>query len=389
MKAVKPLPKRAAKQDRERKVLLGLIEFYLKTGKPVGSNTLKETGFEDLSSATIRNYFASLEEEGFLTQQHASGGRIPTHQAFRFYAHEYANNSEETPLVSHLVASLKETETKEIMAYLQKVAESLSEMTKCAVFLSAPRFDHDFISSIMLVPVDPLRYLAVIVTNFGLVHTEVLQTEKKWSTFSLRRMESYFKWRLTSHDQPENLEPEEEIQAQTFYNELMVRYIVGYSQFTQEDIYRTGFSTLLVYPEFHEPSALTSSLSLFENAHSMRLLLKECSKDNQLRFWIGDDLNPYSTPPPDCAILGIPYHVNLQAVGAIGLLGTVRMPYRQNFAILRTFSECINSVLTRSLYKFKITFRQPQQGPFYLPNEECQLIGKSTLMLLEDNRFTL
>ncbi len=81
--------KRIGKQDRERKVLLGLVDYYIKTGKPVGSNTLKEVGFEELSSATIRNYFANLEEEGYLSQSHSSGGRIPTNLAYRTYAHAY------------------------------------------------------------------------------------------------------------------------------------------------------------------------------------------------------------------------------------------------------------------------------------------------------------
>lgn len=389
MKTLKSLPlKRPAKQERERRVLLGLIEYYLSTGKPVGSNTLKDAGFGNLSSATIRNYFANLEADGFLVQQHASGGRIPTHKAFRLYAQEYADQVDESFPFPHLLSSLKEMETRKINTYLQKAAETLSEMSSSAVFLSAPRFDHDFIHSLKLVPIDHQRCLAVLVTDFGLIHTETLQMEKKWSAFSLKRMEKYFQWRLTSLDKPENMEPEEEEQAQIFYNELMVRYIIGYSHFTHEEIYQTGFSKLLVYPEFHDPQALTSSLSLFENAHSMRLLLKECSKINHLKLWIGDDLDAYSRQTPSCAILAIPYHINLQTVGAIGLLGTVRMPYRQNFALLRTFSECISTALTRSIYKFKITFRQPQQDSLYLPNEERQLIGKSTLKLLEDKRFT-
>ena len=63
--------KRKQRAEREREVLLGLVELYLLTGKPVGSNTLKENGFENISSATIRNYFASLEKEGYLMQQHS------------------------------------------------------------------------------------------------------------------------------------------------------------------------------------------------------------------------------------------------------------------------------------------------------------------------------
>src|SRR3989338_10379321 len=82
-------PKRLPKTDREQAVLLGLIELYLKTGKPIGSHTLQENGFDSLSSATIRNYFGKMEEQGYLKQQHTSGGRIPTEKAFRLYADSY------------------------------------------------------------------------------------------------------------------------------------------------------------------------------------------------------------------------------------------------------------------------------------------------------------
>src|SRR3970040_685252 len=88
----KTLPaKKLPKTDREQAVLLGFIELYLKTGKPIGSQTLQESGFESLSSATIRNYFSKMEEEGYLKQQHTSGGRIPTAKAFRLYVDRFRN----------------------------------------------------------------------------------------------------------------------------------------------------------------------------------------------------------------------------------------------------------------------------------------------------------
>ena len=79
------ITQKKGKQQREHDVLLGLVDYYIQTGKPVGSNTLKEAGFDNLSSATIRNYFASLDDNGYLTQQHTSGGRIPTDKALRLY----------------------------------------------------------------------------------------------------------------------------------------------------------------------------------------------------------------------------------------------------------------------------------------------------------------
>ncbi|WP_068467328.1 heat-inducible transcriptional repressor HrcA [Candidatus Protochlamydia phocaeensis] len=379
--------KRLGKQDRERKVLLGLVDYYIRTGKPVGSNTLKEAGFGDLSSATIRNYFANLEEEGYLLQSHSSGGRIPTHLAYRAYAHAHAS-SDKIGLASDSFADLKEVESREIAAFLQQAAEKLSQVTNCAVFLSAPRFDHDFIRDLKLVPLDAYRCLCILITDFGVIQTEVMHLPVKLSSFAIKRIECYFHWRLTNLGQPENLEPEEEAIGQSFYNELMLRYIVGYSNFIDEDLYRTGFSRLLVYPDFQDTSLLASGLSLFENAHSMRLLLKECKALDQLKFWIGDDLDAYASSSPSCSVLAIPYYINKKAVGAVGLLGPMRMPYQTLFQVLREFSENVSETLTRNIYKFKISFRQPETNMLYLQKEEHRLIGQSRLMLLEDKRET-
>jgi heat-inducible transcriptional repressor len=377
--------KRPGKHDRERKVLLGLVEYYLKSNKPVGSNTLKEAGFGDLSSATIRNYFAHLEEEGYLSQQHASGGRIPTHKAFRLYANEYVETETCSP-EDDLFHNLRNGETHEIAAYLQKAAETLSTLSKNAVFLSSPRFDHDFIVGLKLVPIDHARCLCIMITDFGVIKTEVIPVDNKFSSFAVKRIESYFHWRLTGNDKPTQLDHEEERFAQAIYNEIMVRYIVGYSNFSNEEIYRTGFSQLLNYPEFHDPLSLSSSLALFENTHSMQLLLKECSKMNRLKFWIGDDLSPVTADTPYCSVIAIPYHINQQSIGALGILGPARMPYRELFGMMRAFSASISTALTKSVYKFKIKFRQPQPGTAYIPSEVKPLLGHSSLMLLEDKR---
>ena len=377
--------KRPAKEERERKVLLGLVDYYLKTHKPVGSNTLKDAGFGDLSSATIRNYFAHLEEQNYLIQQHSSGGRIPTHKAYRYYADTYIDTetySSDEPAM----ANLRNTETHEIALYLQKSAEYISSLTRTAVFLSAPRFDHDMIINIKLVPIDQTRCLCVLITDFGMIQTELLHIENKLSSFSTKRLEAYFYWKLTGNDKPEHLSEEEEKLAQSIYNELMVRFIVGYTNFSNEEIYRTGFSQLLNYPEFRDPIALSTSLGLFENAHSMRLLLKECSKVNRIKYWIGDDLITYTKDIPDCAVIAIPYYINQQPVGAVGILGPSRIPYRELFGFMRTFSNCISTALTRNIYKYKIKFRQPQQDESYIATEQKHFLGQSRLMLIEDKR---
>lgn len=374
MNALKSMIRPSAKNEREFRILLGLVDYYLKTGKPVGSNTLKTEGFADLSSATIRNYFVHLEEEGYLMQHHASGGRVPTHLAFRTYAKEYADVTAIAPENEKLLRQLRNTETREIATFLQQSAESLSQLTQSAVFLSAPRFDQDYIVDLKLVPIDNRRCLCVIVTDFGVIQTETLITEAKITAFTAKRIESYFRWRLTGIDNKENLDKSEEELAQKLYNELMVRYIVNYSSFVDAELYRTGFAKLLSYPEFRDPAILSSTLGLFENSHQMRMLIKECCKINGLKYWIGNDLSSYTQTTPDCTIIAIPYYINQNIAGAIGLMGPTRVPYQELFGIIKRFSNSISEALTRNLFKFKISFRQPHTAPHLLEQEGYNLL---------------
>ncbi|MEM1282995.1 MAG: heat-inducible transcriptional repressor HrcA [Chlamydiota bacterium] len=374
MKALNPTKKKSSKKERERLVLMGLIEYYINTGLPVGSNTLKEAGFEGLSSATIRNYFAELEKQGYLKQQHTSGGRVPTEAAFRLYAEEALDATTVTDYQSQRLKALKIEETREIASYMQDSVEELCELTNCAGFVSAPRFDHDFIREIKMMEVDSQRCLFVLITDFGVVQTEVLYVDTKLTAFAIKRVEEYFRWRITGHDKPQNLELEEEELAQRLYNELMVRYVISYSTFTDEDIYRTGFSKLLAYNEFHDAANLANSMAILENKQALRLLLRECSGTGQLRFWIGEDLKTVSALTPQCAVITCPYLINQQPVGAVGLMCPVRIDYKNLFGVIKAFSEAISQTLTDSIYKFKISYRQPTHEMGFLIQQEQKLL---------------
>ena len=388
---MKPLQneKKSAKGERERRVLLGLVDLYIKSGQPIGSNTLMEKGFKDLSSATIRNYFAHLEDSGYLLQQHSSGGRIPTDAAFRLYADTNAHRSSDSVKnkeARRRLKSLRFDETSEVLSYLHKAADVLGDLTGCAVFMSSPRFDHDCIHDLKLVAIDDSRCLCVIVTDFGLIQTHTLHTEKKLSSFSLKRIETFFRHRLSQHvDIPEEITPEELALARSFYNEVMVRYMIGYSNFTHEDIHHAGLSNLLSFPEFHDASALVDGLALFENPTALRFLVKECLHSNGLRYWVGNDLATVLHPDVACTVMSIPYYINNSPVGVVGLLGPMRVPYKDLFPMLRTFSDTISTALTKSLYTFKISFRQPQKGSLYLKSEERNLLDNKSNILLEDH----
>jgi heat-inducible transcriptional repressor len=385
VKSKKTVPaKRSNKRKRERRVLLGLVEQYLANGKPVGSKSLQSAGFHDLSSATIRNYFARLEDEGYLVQLHASGGRIPTHLAYREYVDEYYSASEISDENRKLIDTIETDQSHEIHHFLEHSAEQLSHLTKTAVFLSMPRFDHDFIISLKLVEIDTYRSLCIMLTDFGMIKTEVLHSPKKLSKEALLEMESFFQGKLHGESPTLNLLPEELHLAETFYNEVMLRYIIGYSNFSQEQISCKGFSQLLHYPDFTEIAELSHSLAILEDENKIRRLLRETCKKNDLKTWVAYGDNDETGVTPDSSIITIPYHIQQNPVGAIGILGPLRIPYRELFGILRYFSSVLSKTLTHKIYTYKINYRQPKMESLKLETSSYGLVADSQRILLED-----
>ncbi|PCI93971.1 heat-inducible transcriptional repressor HrcA [Candidatus Aerophobetes bacterium] len=371
------------KQQRETSILLGITDLYIKTGKPIGSNTLKDSGFGHLSSATIRNYFSKLEESGYLEQQHSSGGRIPTDLAYKYYAKQTESKDTLSKARKKAIESDLQFKDKEVIGYLNKVVNLISDSTDCAAFITSPRFDQDFITSVKLLSLEGGRALAIMLTSFGMVHTEVLYTDMKLSNFCLKRIEIYFHFRMTGLDKPE-LDEDELKLAEHFYNELMLRHIVGHATFIQDDLYKTGFSKLLNYFEFREAESLANGLSIFENPNLMHKLCDEVCKENHLKFWIGDDLENYVSENSECAIIMVPYHIRQKPVGAIGILGPTRIPYRKLFEILKTTSKTLSDTLNSLLFKHQISYRMPKSNALDYKNSPSHL--KRTENLLLDDR---
>lgn len=349
--------KRPGKDERQKLVLLGLVELYLELGKPIGSSTLRENGFDHLSSATIRNYFSKLEEEGFLKQQHSSGGRVPTEAAYKLYAETYLDRPQITEKEADALRAALSESTREVAIYLQKAAECLAKETRCAVFLSSPRFDQDFILDLKLVEIDAQRVLCVLLTDFGTVRTEMLFAGHKAASIDLKAVEASLQARICSGAKAP-IRPEEEQLANRFYKEIMLRHIVAYSNFSAEEIYKTGFANLLEYPDFNHAAALASGLALFENEKDLRKLLKTACDQKELSCLFSSDLEGLGTQLHGCCLLTIPYQIHQTIAGAIVILGPNRLPYRRLFGILTQAAEVISETLTRSLYKFKITFRK-------------------------------
>ncbi len=342
---------------------MGLIELYLQTGRPIGSQALKEGGFDHLSSATLRNYFVSLETMGYLKQAHISGGRVPTDAAFKVYAEEALREIQQSgPGHSSLPDQCKLEDARELNGWIEATAAKLAERTRCCVALTLPRFASDSVAQIQLVPISANRQLAILCTQLGLVHTVSLSAA--WcSDRRIRELaQSYCNWRINPHCKKPALKPAHEQQFSQMHNEIMIQYLIEHSTPSHQRLMMTGLSQLLNHPECHHAPTFAKFLTLLENKEALRDLLAQLQNNEQIAFWIGEALAPHFQGITSCSLSGAAYYLHRGRVGAVALIGPVRLPFRELFAHLREACQTLSQQLTHCVYKHHIEVKPKSPG---------------------------
>ena len=178
--------------DRKMRILKAIVRNYLETGEPVGSRTISKLTDLKLSSATIRNEMADLEEMGLITQPHTSAGRIPTDAGYRLYVDDMlAGEKQElrearSELVDMKNLLLQKQDRLENM--LQSVARTLAVSTNYASMISSPTTRSSKIKFIQLSQVDPNNVLAVIVIEGNLIRNKVIPVEEELSAENMLKL---------------------------------------------------------------------------------------------------------------------------------------------------------------------------------------------------------
>lgn len=366
--------KSVGRREKERAILFKLVEYYIKTGRPVGSHTLQEETSLEMSSATIRNYFVSLEEEGYLKQQHTSGGRIPLAKAYHAYARFCLDEIQEKEPVVHsnwFHGEIDSIEPTELVSSIQKIATKVAEKSGLACVMSAPRFDQDSVVNVKYIHIDASRILAVVITEFGLIHTSVLSIDGMNASI-VKKAERFSHMHRFKETIEEDLFEESELPIlRKIYQETMASYFIMYSSMSHEDLFKAGFSCLFSYPEFQEGALLRPALSLFENSAMLRGLLRESVRNEGLRFWIGSDLEPYcASAPVELSLISVPYYIGGKAAGALALMGPMRILYKEVFTRLQEAAMSLSSLLSKALIKHRITFRMAESTNMVVQPQE-------------------
>lgn len=129
-------PKRLDPQYRKEKILAYVINQYIHNVEPISSNQIAEECFSDISSATIRNVLAELEDEGFLTHPHTSAGRIPTQSGYRYYVNHLMHEIKVLADGKRRILAEYQKGVGELEKLLHRTSEALAQETKYPSIIS-------------------------------------------------------------------------------------------------------------------------------------------------------------------------------------------------------------------------------------------------------------
>ena len=337
--------------ERKMKILQAIIRNYLETGEPVGSRTISKYTDLNLSSATIRNEMADLEELGYIVQPHTSAGRIPSDKGYRLYVDHMMEEKERE--VDELRELLLEREDK-MDHLLKQVAKVLAQNTNYATMISAPQIHRSKVKFIQLSRVDINQLLAVIVIEGNVIKNNILSVEDALDDETLLKLNILLNTYLNGLSLEEiNLSMITAMKQQAgIHSSIVGNVIDAVAEAIKADedleIYTSGANNILKYPELADNQKASELINTFEEKQLLNeLVVDRLSDENNtgIQIYIGDE-TPVKTMK-DCSVVTATYELEEGMKGTIGIIGPKRMDYDKVVGTLKTLMHQLDELYNK------------------------------------------
>ena len=337
--------------ERKTKILDAIIRNYLATGEPEGSRTISKYSDLNLSSATIRNEMSDLEELGYIIQPHTSAGRIPSDKGYRFYVDHLMQEKERE--VSEMKDFVIE-KTEKMEQVLRQVAKLLANNTNYATLVSAPSYNKNKIKFIQLSAVDENQLLAVIVMNNNIVKNQMIELTESLDNETLLKLNILLNTSLNGLALTEiNLATIARLKEQagihsSIVNDVLDALAQTFSEEEDLQIYTSGATNILKYPELTASESAAKLLSAFEEKEELVSLVTESLSDEEtgIQVYIGNEA-PIQTMK-DCSVVTATYDLGEGVKGTIGIVGPKRMDYENVMHNLKTLKSQLDGIFNKS-----------------------------------------
>ncbi|SHI38134.1 heat-inducible transcription repressor HrcA [Clostridium cavendishii DSM 21758] len=337
--------------ERKLKILQAIISDYINTGEPVGSRTIAKRYDLGISSATIRNEMADLEDMGFLEQPHTSAGRVPSSKGYRLYVDrimEYERLSMEEEL--RIRKCILDATLYEVDKVVKQASSLLSELTNLTCVANKASVRKSSIKSIQLIQVDT-SILCVMVTDSGVIKNNILKVSKIPTSEDLSKINNIINKKLKNLTIEEmNLQVINDLKNdltnfEDIFNALIpTLYEALNSEEDQQEVYMEGTTNIFNYPEYNDIDRAKEILNLLYNKDYVSKLIKT---DNDITIRIGDE--NFIPEAKECSVISAVYFLGDKPIGTIGLIGPRRINYSKVVAIMTEVMKELNETLNKNI----------------------------------------
>lgn len=337
--------------ERKLKILQAVVRNYLATGEPVGSRTISKYTDLNLSSATIRNEMADLEELGLIFQPHTSAGRIPSDKGYRLYVDTLMSDKikEVEVLKEDLVQKADKMEN-----ILQNMAKLLAQNTNYTSMISSPLYTHKKVKFIQLTEMDERQLLLVIVLNSNAVKNRMITSDVAVDKEVVLKLNILLNSTLQGLDLTEiNMAMISKIKDQAGeYAGLITLILDAIAKEVGEDdtqeIYTSGATNIFKYPELTSSEKASELLYTIEEKKELGTLLSsrmDEEGDRGIQVYIGNETTVDSMK--DCSVVTATYEVEEGVYGKIGIVGPKRMDYEKVVSTLHSFMHQLDDIFKK------------------------------------------
>ncbi|MFT4719573.1 MAG: heat-inducible transcriptional repressor [Candidatus Azotimanducaceae bacterium] len=334
--------------EKAQMVLKSLVERYIADGLPVGSKTLAAESRVTVSSATVRNIMADLEDKGYVTSPHTSAGRIPTAQGYRFFVDSLPDMA---PLGSQDLAQMQrqldpDWSTQQLV---QSTSSILSNITQMAGLVTIPRRDQVTLRHVEFLSLNANRVLVILVLADHEVQNRIIYTNEAYTEIQLKEASNFINQSFTGRSLGRIRE--QLINAMKSdrenLNGLMVATLeVAEKAFELEeagDYVMAGQENLVEISPGQPLEDIRNLFKAFSLKGDILHLLDRCLEGDGVQLFIGHE-SGYELLG-ECSVVISPYCVDGQLLGVLGVIGPTRMAYQRVIPVVDATAQLLSAVL--------------------------------------------
>ena len=334
--------------ERAQVLLRQLINLYTRDAQPVGSKSLAQMSGLDVSSATIRNIMAKLEDMGLVDSPHTSAGRVPTAAGYRFFVDSLLE-VDDLGSSAQQVISQSFSSDKTSTDLIQSASEILSRVTHLAGIVTLTHTAPAEVRHIEFMKLSERRILVILVINQDDVHNKVIHVDRDYSEIELQQAAQTLSRYLIgrSFENARKLLLEELSELRSDVNEIMETVLTAMEDVcnlsSHDDLLTSGETNLFEYAELSDINKLRDIFNVFNHKTELLKLLDGCTSAEGVEIFIGSE-SGYSVLS-DCAVVGAPYHVKGEIVGVRGVVGPTRIAYERVIPVVDVTAKLLTSAL--------------------------------------------